>query len=114
MTPSPGEVSAPKSLVFLFICYLLSYLLLKRSPFVSDTWCSPPAFRVFFLEVASSSFDLFMDLWGRKCSPYPIPQPSWDLPPSSVYSCHIFLFSSATVRFLPFLTIIVPVLHEFF
>ena len=30
MTPSPGQVSVPKSLVSIFVFYILSYLLLKR------------------------------------------------------------------------------------
>ena len=33
---------------------------------------------------------------------------------SSVYSCHLFLISSASVRSLPFLSFIVPSLHEIF
>ena len=31
---------------------------------------------------------------------------------SSVYSCHLFLISSASVRSLPLLSFIVPILHE--
>ena len=33
---------------------------------------------------------------------------------SSVYSCHLFLLSSASVRSIPFLSFIVPILHECF
>ena len=33
---------------------------------------------------------------------------------SSVYSCHLFLVSSASVRSVPFLSCIVPILHEMF
>ena len=33
---------------------------------------------------------------------------------SSVYSCHLFLISSASVRSIPFLFYIVPILHENF
>ena len=33
---------------------------------------------------------------------------------SSVYYCHLFLISSASVRFLPFLFFIGPILHEIF
>ena len=33
---------------------------------------------------------------------------------SSLYSCHLFLIFSASVRSLPFLSFIVPILHEMF
>jgi len=33
---------------------------------------------------------------------------------SSVYSCHLFLISSASVRSIPFLSFIVPIFHEMF
>jgi len=33
---------------------------------------------------------------------------------SSVYSCHLFLISSASVRSIPFLSFIEPILHEMF
>ena len=33
---------------------------------------------------------------------------------SSVYSCHLFLISSASVRSIPFLTLLSPSLHEMF
>ena len=33
---------------------------------------------------------------------------------SSVYYCHLFLISSASIRYLPFLLFIVPSLHEMF
>ena len=33
---------------------------------------------------------------------------------SSTYSCHLFLISSASIRYLPFLLFIVPSLHEMF
>ena len=33
---------------------------------------------------------------------------------SSLYSCHLFLISSSTVRSIPFLSFIVPIMHEMF
>ena len=48
-------------------------------PFLG-AWCPLPAFRSCFVEFTRRLNALFMNLWGRKCSPCPTPLPSWLLP----------------------------------
>ena len=43
-------------------------------------WCPLPAFRSCFVEFTQHLNVLLMNLWGRKCSPWPTPLPSWLLP----------------------------------
>ena len=43
-----------------------------------SAWCPLPAFRSCFVEFTQRLNVLLMNLWGRKWSPHPIPQPSWD------------------------------------
>ena len=73
-TPSPGQVSFPKSFVSVFVFYILSYLLSKRSGCLSG--CLVFSASVQKLFCGSCSNDLLM----RKWSPLPIPLPSWDHP----------------------------------
>ena len=69
-----GRVSVPNSFVSIFIFYILSYCLSKTMGCRSR--CLVSSTRVQKLvEVAQYSNDLLMNLWGRKWSPYPIPQP---------------------------------------
>ena len=41
-------------------------------------WCFLPVSRRLFVEVSQHSNELLMNLWRTKCSPHPIPPPSWD------------------------------------
>ena len=61
-TPFPGRVSIPSSLVFLFIFYILSYLLLKTMGCFSGSLMSSASDQKLFCEVCSAfncSFDEF-------------------------------------------------------
>ena len=88
MTPSPGQISVPKS----FVCFCILYFVLATFIFCPTyfqrewaaflgVWWPLPTFRSCFVEVAQHSNDLLMHLWGRKWSPHPIPLPSWGCPP---------------------------------
>ena len=60
MTPSPVQISVPKSFVPVFVFYILSYLLLKKLGYIYG--CPLPAFRSCFAEVAKDLNDLLMNL----------------------------------------------------
>ena len=77
-TPSPGWVSVPNNCVSLlsFIFCPTSFQR-ERAAFLG-AWCPLPAFINCFVEIVQHSKELLMNLWGRKCSPCPIPPPSWD------------------------------------
>ena len=63
MTPSPGWVSIPKSLISVFIFYNLSYLLLKRLGCLSGCMVSSTSVQKLFCESCSTfkrSFDEFV------------------------------------------------------
>ena len=63
MTPSPGWVSIPKSLISVFIFYNLSYLLLKRLGCLSGCLVSSTSVQKLFCESCSTfkrSFDEFV------------------------------------------------------
>ena len=80
-SPFPGRNSVPPSFVPFFVFYIFSYLLSKTwVPFLG-AWCPLPAFRSCFVEFSQRLNVLWMNLWGRKCSPHPTPLPSWLLPP---------------------------------
>ena len=53
--------------------------------------CPLPAFRSCFVEVAPHSNDLLMNLWGIKCSPCPIPPPSWDCTSKTYFFRYCFI-----------------------
>ena len=88
MTPSPGQVSVPKSFVSIFVFYILSYLLLKRLGCLSGCLVSSASVQKLFCGIAQHSNDLLMNLWGRKWSPCPIPLPSWDRLPEKLQIQH--------------------------
>ena len=77
-TPFPGQISIPNSFVSLFIFYILSYLLSKTMGCFSGWLMSSASVKKLFCGVAQHSNVLSMNLWGRKCSPRPIPLPSLD------------------------------------
>ena len=64
------------TLVSLFVFYILSYLLSKRMGCLSGCLVFSVSIQKIFVAVAQHSNDLLMNLWGRKCSPCPIPLPS--------------------------------------
>ena len=79
-TPFPGRNSVPPSFVPFLVFYIFSYLLSKTWVAFLGAWCPLPAFRSCFVEFTQRLNVLLMNLWGRKCSPHPIPLPSWLLP----------------------------------
>ena len=75
-----GRISAPTSfvsLLSLFLSFVFCPTSFQRqwAAFLC-AWCPLPAFRSCFVEFAQCSDVLSMNLWGRKCSPCPIPLPS--------------------------------------
>ena len=74
MTPSLRQVSIPNSFASLFIFFPTSFQ--RQWDAFLGVWCPLRVFRSSFVELAQSSNDLLMSLWGRKWSPHPIPLPS--------------------------------------
>ena len=77
-TPFPGWNSVPPCFVSFLVFYIFSYLLLNTMCCFSGCWCPLLAFRSCFVEFTRCLNVLLMNLWGRKCSPRPIPLPSSD------------------------------------
>ena len=75
-TPFPGQDSVPPSFVSFFVFYIFSYLHSKTWVAFLGAWCPLPASRSCFVEFTRRLNALLMNLWGRKCSPRPTPQPS--------------------------------------
>ena len=80
MTPSPGWITVPNSLVSLFVFYICPTYFWREWADFLGAWCPLPAFRSCLVEVTQHSNDLFINIWGRKWSSWPIPPPSWDCP----------------------------------
>ena len=93
-TPFLGWNSVPPSFVSFFVFYIFSYLLSKSWVAFLGAWCPLPAFRSCFVEFTRRLNALLMNLWGRKCSPRPIPPLSWLLPTFYVIFNKEKLFSS--------------------
>ena len=85
LPPQDGSLSLNVlSLYSSFIFYLTSFQ--RNWAAFLGAWCSLPAFRSCFVEVAQHSDGILMNLWGRKCPPRPIPLPFWD-PLSGLILC---------------------------
>ena len=64
------------TLLFLFLSFIFSPPSVQREwAAYLGAWCPPVVLRSCFVEVAQHSNDLLVNLWGRKWSPHPIPQP---------------------------------------
>ena len=75
----PSLDGAPSLLfVSLFVFYIFFYLLLKTMGCFSGCLMSSARFRSCFVEFTQRLNVLWMNLWGRKWSPHPIPLPSED------------------------------------
>ena len=91
-TLSPQVRSPSLNLLSLFLSFIFCPTSFRRewAAFLG-AWCTPPAFRSCFVEVAQHSDDLLMNLWERKRSPCPIPPPSWDCFPLNIFFRNLFV-----------------------
>ena len=71
-----GAPSLPLLCPF-FVVYIFSYLLLKTMGCFSGCLMSSAVIQKLFCGIYSGLNVLLMNLWGRKWSPCPIPQPSY-------------------------------------
>ena len=78
----------------------------------SSTGIPSPSLALFIVMLLKTHLTLHPRMFGSRW----VIKPSWLSGPwrsflysSSVYSCHLFLASSASVRFIPFLSFIVPI-----
>ena len=70
-----GTPSLPLLALFLAFIFFPTSFWRQWAAFLG-AWCPLPAFRSCFVEFTQRSNVLSMNLWGRKCSPPPIPLPS--------------------------------------
>ena len=73
----PQDISPSLTLLSVFLSSILCPTSFQRqwTAFLG-TWCPLPTFRSCFVEFTQHSNVLSMNLWGRKCSPCPIPPSS--------------------------------------
>ena len=76
LRPFPGRNSVPPSFVSFFVLYIFSYLLSKITGCFSGCLMSSASIQKLFCGIYWHLNVLLMNLWGRKCSPRPIPLPS--------------------------------------
>ena len=70
-----GALSLPLVSLFLSFIFFPTSFWRQWAAFLG-TWCPLPAFRSCFVDFTQRSNVLLRNLWGRKWSPHPIPQPS--------------------------------------
>ena len=64
--PFPGQISIPNRFVFLFICYILFYLLLKTNGCLSGCLVSSASVQKLFCGSCSAFKWYFDEFWGEK------------------------------------------------
>ena len=70
-----GALSLPLLSLFLSFIFFPTSFWRQWVDFLG-AWCPLPAFRSCFVEFTRHLNVVLMNLWGRKCSPHPIPPPS--------------------------------------
>ena len=72
-TPFAGWSSLLTSFVSFFVVYIFPTCFWRQWSAFLGAWCPLPAFRSCFVEFTQRWNVLWMNLWGRKWSPRPIP-----------------------------------------
>ena len=99
-SPTDTPVFPPSSLVLLSSVWFYIFFSSGQAPLYALSWCSAST------SVSQGVF--LMYLWREMYSTSTYSS-SILFSPSSVYSCHLFVISSASVRSLPFLSFIMPI-----